>query len=245
MQTVLITGATSGIGEGLLRAFVAKGIKVIAAGRNEAKLSELAQSLKVDTVVMDVMEPSSIIAAAALIAARHPKLDTLINNAGLQQQLDFASVELPSPSTIATEVRTNLEGLINVTSAFLPLLRRQESSTLVQVSSGLAFVPLVEAPVYSATKAAVHAFTVALRVQLRGTGVRVIELIPPAVDTPMHRGMKRKPPKMMSLENFVRESMRGFDSGIEELPIGLAKVLRAGSRVAPKFFLRVVNPKSK
>jgi uncharacterized oxidoreductase len=109
------------------------------------------------------------------------------------------------------------------------------------VSSGLAFVPLVAAPVYSATKAAVHAFTVALRAQLRPTGVQVVELIPPVVDTNLHRGLPRMPPRAMALDAFVRAAMRGLDARRDEVTVGDAAVLRIGARVAPGRVLRLVN----
>ena len=109
------------------------------------------------------------------------------------------------------------------------------------IGSGLAFVPLAAAPVYSATKAAVHSFTVSLRHQLRGTNVRVIELIPPVVETDLHRGQTRRPPSAMPLDAFVTAAMRGLNEGRDEVAVGLAKVLRTGSRVAPGFLLGVVN----
>ena len=99
----------------------------------------------------------------------------------------------------------------------------------------------MQAPIYSATKAAVHAFTVALREQLRGTAVRVIELIPPVVESNLHRGQARRPPRAMPLDASVAKATRALDSGRDELPVGLAAVLRAGARVAPARFLKIVN----
>jgi uncharacterized oxidoreductase len=109
------------------------------------------------------------------------------------------------------------------------------------VSSALAFVPLVAAPIYSASKAAVRAFTVALREQLSGSRVQVIELIPPAVKTELHRGQTRRQIRQMSLQDFVAAAMRGLDSGQDEIAVGLAKAARFGSRVAPGRLLKVVN----
>ena len=118
---------------------------------------------------------------------------------------------------------------------------RQPAARIVQVSSALAFVPLVVAPLYSATKAAVHAFTVALREQLKGGPVQVIELMPPAVKTELHRGQTREQIRQMSLEDFTVQAMRGLDAGRDEIAVGLARVARLGSRLAPRMLLKMVN----
>ena len=123
-----------------------------------------------------------------------------------------------------------------MTNAFLPLLKRQPAARLVHVGSGLGYVPLAAAPVYSATKAGVHAFTVALRRQLRGGTVQVVELIPPMVETDLHRGQTHRPPKAMSLEAFVRAAMAGLDAGRNEVVVGLARVL-PDRRAARPWFL--------
>lgn len=155
--------------------------------------------------------------------------------------LDFRGAAPLDPDLISREIDINLKGFLYVTNAFLPLLQRQPQARLIHVSSGLAFVPLAAAPVYSATKAAVHSFTVSLRRQLKGSPVKVIELIPPVVETELHRDQSRRPSRAMALKNFVAAAMAGLDAGRKEIPVGLAKVLKAGSRVAPSFFLGIVN----
>ena len=149
----------------------------------------------------------------------------------------------PDAATIAREIDTNLKGLIHVSAAFLPLLSRQTAARLVHVGSGLGYVPLAAAPVYSATKAAVHSFTISLRRQLAGSSVQVIEIIPPVVETGLHRGQARKPPNAMPLADFVKASMAGLDAGKAEIAVGLAKVLRIAHRIAPGLFLNIVNKK--
>ncbi len=189
-QTVFITGANTGIGAGLARAFHARGATVIASGRSRAGLEALAGDCPgMEVEMLDVADTGAIAACAGRIAARHPDLNLLINNAGVQKLLSFADEEPIAAQDLDAEIDINLRGLIHVTNAFLPLLKRQPSARLVQVSSALAFVPLVAAPIYSASKAAVRAFTVALREQLSGSRVQVIELIPPAVKTELHRGL--------------------------------------------------------
>jgi uncharacterized oxidoreductase len=242
-ETVFITGGSSGIGAGLARAFHARGARVVIGGRDLAALGRVAGGAPgMETVRVDVADRASVEACAAELAARFPALSTVINNAGIQRLHDFAAEAPPDAAVIDAELDTNLRGLIHVSRTLLPLLRRQPAARLVQVSSGLAFVPLVQAPVYSATKAAVHAFTVSLREQLRGTPVRVVELIPPVVDTALHRGLARTPPRAMPLEAFVQKAMAGLDTGREEVTVGLARVLTVGARVAPRRFLRLVNP---
>ena len=240
-EVVFITGGSSGIGEGLARAFHARGATVIVAGRDAVALARVAADCPgMETVVLDVSDADAVARVAEDIGARFPALTTVVNNAGVQRVLDFRGAA-PTPAEMAVEVDTNVKGVLYVTAAFLPLLARQPSARIVQVSSGLAFVPLVAAPVYSATKAAVHAFTVALREQLAGGPVRVVELIPPVVKTNLHRGQARQPKGAMPLDVFVGKAMQGLDSGRDELPIGLAGVLRLGARVAPGFFRGVLN----
>ena len=191
--------------------------------------------------VVDVAESASVAACAARVATRHPDLKLLINNAGVQRLVSFAGQAPVAVAELDAEIDVNLKGLVYVTNAFLPLLKRQPAARLVQVSSGLAFVPLVVAPLYSASKAAVHAFTIALREQLKGSTVQVVELMPPAVQTELHRGQARKQIRQMSLEAFTEQAMRGLDSGRDEIAIGLAKAARFGSRLAPRALLRAVN----
>jgi uncharacterized oxidoreductase len=238
---VLITGAGSGIGRGLAQAFHARGATVIAAGRSREGLEETAASCPGMLLeVVDVADAGSIAALAQRVGQTHPGLNMLINNAGMQQVLDFAGAQ-PGADQIAREVQTNFTGLLQMTAAFLPLLQRQKAARLVNVGSALAYVPLAQAPVYSATKAAVHSFTISLRRQMRGTGVQVIEIIPPVVETALHRGQTRKPPGAMTLPAFVSATMAGLDSGRDEIAVGLARVLRVMSRVAPGLFLKIVN----
>lgn len=241
-RKVLVTGGGAGIGAGLASAFHARGAQVIIVGRTASRLDAVAArhpGMKVE--VVDVADAKAVNLLAARIAQDWPALDTVINNAGIQTLFDFAGDAPPDGSAIAREIDINLKGVINVAAAFLPMLRRRSGSQLINVGSGLGYVPLAAAPVYSATKAAVHSFTISLRHQLRGTGVRVIELIPPVVETELHRDQPSRPPHAMSLDAFVAAATAGLDAGKEKIPVGLAKVLRTGSRVAPGFFFGLVN----
>jgi uncharacterized oxidoreductase len=240
MKTVLITGGNSGIGLGLAQALHALGAQVVIRGRNESSIRSVAEKHRgMAWCVVDVTQPESIERAKHDVANRFPNLDMLINNAGVQQLISFENDV--SMNAVNVELDTNLRGLIHMTCAFLPLLRKQPSATIVQVSSGLAFVPLVAAPVYSATKAAVHSFTVALREQLKSGSVKVVEIIPPLVETNLHRGQAREPKNAMPLNAFVKETMQGLKAGVPEINVGRAKVLRVGARVAPGRFLKIIN----
>lgn len=239
---VLVTGGGSGIGAGLASAYHARGAKVVIAGKTEARLTAVAtRHPGMEVEVVDMADPSQVAAMVARVTERFPGLDTVINNAGIQQMIDFNGDKPIDPSLIAREIDVNLKGLIFVSNAVLPALKRQRSATLVHVGSALGFVPLAAAPVYSATKAAVHSFTVSLRRQLQGSPVRIVELIPPIVETDLHREQGGPPPRAMRLEAFIAQAMAGIDAGREEIPVGLAKVLHTGVRIAPRFFLNIVN----
>jgi uncharacterized oxidoreductase len=159
--------------------------------------------------------------------------------------IDFGRLEPYLPEEIAEEIDVNLKGLLYVTNSFLPLLKRQPIARLIHVGSGLGYVPLVIAPIYSATKAATHSFTISLRKQLKGTAVKVIEIIPPTVETALDRALSVKPPPAMKLDAFVSAVMAGFDAGRDEIPVRLARVLRTGSRIAPGLLLNILTGKTR
>jgi uncharacterized oxidoreductase len=204
-NTILITGGGSGIGRGLAEAFHALGNQVIIAGRRKQALEETtARNAGMASLLLDVKNPADIRSFAAQVATRYPKLNVLINNSGIMrveklqaQQDDLADVE----STIAT----NLLGPIRLTAALLPLLQKQSHSTIMNVSSGLAFVPLTATPTYCATKAAIHSYTQSLRFQLRKSTTEVLELIPPYVATDLLNG--GSDPRAMPLAEYLAEVM--------------------------------------
>ncbi len=241
-EVVLVTGAGSGIGAGIAARFSARGVRVVAAGRDRARLEAVAARCPgTSVVVMDVADPESVTRGMAQVAAEHGRLTTLVNNAGIQRLLDFSAAQPPGPAEIAPEIATNLTGLVTVTAAALPLLRAAARSRVVHVGSGLGFVPYAKVPVYSATKAAVHSFTLSLRHQLAGSTVQVVELVAPVVDTPLHRDLPSPPPRAMPLEDFLDRAMRGLDAGRDEIAIGLGRVSQVGARLAPQRLFRLIN----
>lgn len=203
-NTILITGGTSGIGLGLALRFHQAGNKVIVAGRRKDLLDRIAADHHgIETLVLDVTDPASIADAFDTVTAAHPELNVLINNAGIM--LPENLLDPASPAVAEATVATNLLGPIRVTSAFLPLLAAKPDAVIMNVSSGLAFVPLPFTPTYNATKAAVHSFTESLRVQMAGTPVQVLELIPPAVRTTLMG--QQDSDQAMPLEDFLSEVM--------------------------------------
>lgn len=188
-NTIFITGETSGIGRGLAEAFHQRGNQVIIAARREKRLKEICQRNKgMAFLVLDVTKPETIRSVSNEIIDRYPNLNCVINNAGVQMHVEFGP-DLPmDEEKLQAEITTNLLAPIRVAAAFLPHLAKRAktaspASLLVNVSSGLAFVPMARYAVYCATKSAIHSWTLSLRHQLRASGVQVLELIPPYVAT--------------------------------------------------------------
>jgi uncharacterized oxidoreductase len=204
-NTILITGGGSGIGRRLAEELHKLGNKIVIAGRRKQALDETtAANPGMKSLTVDIENPTAIRAFAAKVAAEFPALNVLMNNAGimrpenlLAQQDDLADAE----ATVAT----NLLGPIRLTAALLPLLQKQPHSTIVNVTSGLAYVPLALTPTYCATKAAIHSYTQSLRHQLRGTHIEVLELVPPYVATHLMDGADD--PRAMPLDKFIAEAM--------------------------------------
>lgn len=205
-NTIFITGGGSGIGRALAAALHARGNRVIVGGRRRETLDAVvAEHPGMASIVLNVADPTSIRAAAAQLLAEHPALDVVIHNAGIMQAEDIAGGTWDAAVAEDT-VATNLLGPIRLTAALLPHLLARPRATIMTVSSGLAFVPLVATPTYNATKAAIHSWSQALRSQLAGTGVRVIELAPPAVATDLMPGHAENP-HSMPLDAFTDEVM--------------------------------------
>ncbi|HEX5051310.1 MAG TPA: SDR family NAD(P)-dependent oxidoreductase [Planctomycetota bacterium] len=226
-NTVLVTGGTSGIGLALAQRLHAAGNTVAICGRRADLLRQAAERLpglltrRCDVAAAEQREDLCRWARAEL-----PRLNVLINNAGVQRYPDFARAT--SIAEVGAEIECNLTAPIHLSSLFVPQLSAQPRAVIVQVTSGLAFVPLVKAPVYSATKAALHSFTLSLRMQLAGTSIEVVELIPPKVDTDL--GIPGTHTDGMPLAEFVDAAMAGLAAGHAEVTAGFSAMCSRASR---------------
>ncbi len=240
-NTVLITGGGSGIGLALAKTLVDKGNTVLICGRNETKLEAAKRFLpKLHTFKCDVSDVTDRERLLAHIEAEFPKLNVLVNNAGMMQELNLINGKIDSKK-IAQEININFLAPIELTQLLLPLLRKQEKVAIINVSSGLAYVPMATSPVYCASKAALHSYTQSLREQLKGSSVSVFEILPPAVDTVM---IKEVNTSKLNPDNFAKRALRALERGQQEIRIGQTKALYAMSRIAPRFIYVVLNSNS-
>ena len=237
-RTILITGGSAGIGLAFALKFLELGNQVIVTGRRQSALDELkAKYPKLRTIQSDVADVTQISSLARRVKTDYPKLDVLMNNAGimLHKNLTVPAADLDG---LVSEVDINLGGVIRTTSAFIDILRANRG-TLINVSSGLAFVPLPSAPVYCATKAAVHSYTQSLRFQLEESGVEVIELMPPAVKTALSADLPEGGlVSLITTDELLKQTFAAFKRGKLEIRPGQANLLALMQRLAPGFINR-------
>ena len=204
-RTVFIAGATSGLGLALAESLAAAGSSVIVGGRRADVLQQIAADHPgIDTVEIDVADPVSITTARDVVLERHPDLDTVVTMSGIMRPEN-----LRDPSHISdaeATITTNLLGTMRLVDAFTPTFVERGAGTIVTVTSGIAFAPYPLTPAYGATKAGVHSYTVSLRAQLEGTGVEVVELVPPLVATELMPGQSQVP-GALTVEDFTAEVM--------------------------------------
>lgn len=228
-NTILITGGTSGIGLAFAEGFMAAGSKVIICGRREERLKALREKHPdLITKTCDISKASEREVLAQWVLQNHPETNILMNNAGIQLLTDLTKpVDL---NRIQSEIETNVVAPIHLTSLFTQHLSTKANAAVINISSGLAFVPLAFMPVYCATKAAVHSLTLSLRHQLKNTSVKVFEIAPPSVDTEL--GHDRREDKTQShggipIADFITEAMEALKNDVFEAPIGMSKGLHA------------------
>ncbi len=233
-NTILITGGSSGIGLGLAKKFVELDNAVIVTGRNADRLEAAKKEIPaLHTICCDAADPQALKALATTLNQEHPKLNVLVNNAGVMLFKNLSQAE-PDLEALTLELDINLAGPIRTVSVLIDQLKRNQG-TIINVSSGLAFVPLQAAPVYCATKAALHSYTISLRQQVQTHGVEVIELMPPAVKTNLHQFPEDGDVKVITTDELVDATILGLRAGSQEIRPGQANQLHWMSRIAPGF----------
>jgi uncharacterized oxidoreductase len=244
-NTVLITGGTSGIGFELASQLLELGNTVIITGRSQSNLDAARKKLPgIHTIQSDVSDPTATASLYRQVVEEFPSLNVLINNAGIMRKIGLQTFG-SDLQDITREVEINLNGPIRMIVQFLPHLKMQKRAAIVNVSSGLAFVPLAISPVYCAAKAAIHSFTQSLRIQLKNTNITVFELAPPLTETPLFKDDFSADDlagvKAMDVKTLAAHAIEGIKIDQVEIRPGLSNTLRIMSRIAPNFILKQLN----
>ncbi len=225
---ILLTGGSSGIGLAMARRLKELGNDVVITGRNRTGLEDAADRYGLDIYQCDLSVNEELNGLVEAVRRQYADVNILINNAGVQY--NYSLTESVPFSTIEYEVEVNFNAVAKLSTAFVPLLMGHRESAIINVSSGLALSPKKSAPVYCATKAGVHMFTKALRYQLEGSNIKVFEVLPPLVDTPMTQGHGRD---KISPEQLVDEFIVGLERDRYEMNIGKVKLLKMIHRISP------------
>jgi uncharacterized oxidoreductase len=243
-NTILITGGAGGIGFELAQQLSRLGNKILITGRDQAKLDRVQKLLPgTHTFQSDVTDPKAIKALFEQVTQKFPELNILINNAGIMRAINLHDKD-GNLEDITREIETNLSGPIRMVKQFLPHLKKKPLAAIMNVSSGLAFVPLPMSPVYCATKAGIHSFTLSLRVQLKNTNVKVFELAPPATQTDLLGQFDAEDMKgvaVMKVDKMVAAAVKGLETDRLEIRPGQSNQLNLMSRIAPRFILNQMS----
>ena len=224
---VLVTGGSAGIGLALAKAFLDLQNTVIVCGRSAERLETVKNKHpRIHTIQCDIRGKDDIEQILKTIKSDFGGLGILINNAGIQYNYDFLK-DGDALGKIEDEIDTNLLAPVKLAKMVLPILMEQSEAAIINVSSGLGIVPKEAAPVYCATKAALHIFSKSLRYQLEKTPVKVFEIIPPLVDTNMTKGRGKG---KISPEALAKEAIAGLKKDNYEIRIGKVKILFLVSR---------------
>jgi uncharacterized oxidoreductase len=243
-NTILITGGASGIGYELTKQLTALGNTILITGRDQAKMDRAKAAFpSIRTFRSDVSDPHAIASLYEQVTTEFPELNILINNAGIMLKINVHD-KAGSLEDITREIEINLSGPIRMVKQFLPHLKTKPEAAIMNVSSGLAFVPLPIAPVYCAAKAGLHSFTESLRVQLKSTRVKVFDLAPPATQTELLYDFDvedMKGASIMKAEDMVKVAVKGMQTNRFEIRPGQANQLKIMNRLAPGFILKQMS----
>jgi len=243
-NTILITGGTTGIGLEFAAQLIPLGNTVIITGRDAYKLAEARKKLpQAHAFQSDVGDPRAIPLLFDQVNRDFPALNILINNAGIMRKINLHDTGSDLES-LTREIEINLCGPVRMVKQFLPLLKAQPTAAIMNVSSGLAFVPFPISPVYCATKAGLHSFTESLRVQLKNTRVKVFELAPPLTETPLLADFDPEDMKgiaAMAVAKMVGQGIEGMRNDKLEIRPGPSNLLKLMSRIAPQFILKQLS----
>lgn len=241
-HTIFITGGTAGIGLALATAFADLGNKVIICGRDPAKLQDaLDADPRLSGFVSDVTAPSATEYILGELAKNNWQPSILINNAGVGMSVDLLADDHGHlAQQVSSQIQTNLQAPMLLSIAFLPLLKKHKESAIINITSGLAIVPTKSTPIYCATKAALRAFTRALRYQIEhaGESIRVIEVLPPLVDTYMTRRSTRS---KISPEQVAKEVIEGLKRNRKEIYVGKTWLLNKIYNISPTLAARLMR----
>lgn len=237
-NTILITGGSSGIGFALAKRFWKYKNKVIITGRNKERLQQIKRDFPgIEILAGDLVSKDFLNELVFFIEQDHSGLNILVNNAAVQYNYQFTDAQNLTYK-IDYEISTNLAAPIKLTTLLLPLLLKNKSSAVVNMGSGLLIAPKKSASVYCATKSAIHSFSKTLRYQLEDTGIKVFEIIPAVIDTPMTKGRGKS---KLTSEELVEELIQHFKSDKFESYIGRAKLLRLISRLSQGLADRIMK----
>lgn len=241
-STILITGGTHGIGLEYAKQLLILGAKVIVTGRDNEKLT-LAKKMfpQIFTYQCDITNKEDLEHLFKEVIESHPDLNIIMNNAGIMRSVEIndASVTLDN---ITDEIETNFSGTVRMVHLFLPHLMSKKSSAIINITSGLGYIPFTTSPIYCGTKSAVHIYSQALRLQLKNTSVKVFEIAPPKTDKPLQTAVPETSNKgSMKVSDMVQVSIKGVMKNRYEIRPGLSNTMKWMSRIAPNFFTKLIN----
>ena len=248
-NTILITGGATGIGLALAIEFLELGNEVIICGRREELLNDVKGKYpNLHIWQADISKVEERKRLTSWTIQNFPKLNMLVNNAGIQREFLMDDQNVAEKFATENEIEINLTAPIHLTMLLLPHLKQQQNSAIINISSGLAYVPIAIMPVYCATKSALQSFTKSLRYQLRNDSLKVFEVAPPLVDTELDNGARQQrgqTTKGLKPEVVAKETIKGIQKERFDIAVRQVKILKIVSRIIPSKIFKILNGKVK